>query len=105
MLKMTRSSNSALSNNNNEDIGGGKDKNLSKSKKSKTAKSRTQTRIGAMGEPIFLTFNIRKAFNPLQQAFIKVPILQYFDLGYYIRIKTNTSGYAIGVALSQLTSD
>ena len=32
-------------------------------------------------------------------------MLQNFDLEYYIRIKTDASGYAIGGVLSELTSD
>ena len=50
--------------NDNEFVGGGRDdKNLSKSKKSKNAKSGIQIHIGAMGEPIFLISDTREAFN------------------------------------------
>ena len=80
MLKTTRSSDSPPEDDDNEDVGGGGDKNLSKSKKrSKNAKSGNQTHIGAMEEPKFLTSKAKEAFNLLQQAFTKAPILQYFD--------------------------
>ena len=105
MLKMTRSLNSPQKDNDDEVIGSGGDKNLSKSKKSKNTKSGVQTRLGATGEPIFLTPNARKAFNQLSQAFTEAPILRDFDPEYHIRIETNASGYIIGEVLSQLTSD
>ena len=104
MLKITRSSNLALRNDNDEVIEGG-GRNLSKSKKSKNAKSEIQTHFEAMEEPIFLTSDARKAFNQLKQVFTKALIFQHFDLKYHIRIETNASGYAIGGDLSQLTSD
>ena len=82
--------------------GGGKadDRNLSKSKKSKHAKSRIQTHIKAMGEPTFLTLSANEVFNQLRQAFTKALILWHFDLECHIRIETDTSGYAIGKVLS-----
>ena len=82
-------------------------KNLSKSKKSKNTKSKipTYTNIGAMGEPIFLIFGAKEAFNQLWQAFIEALILQYFDPECHIRIETNSSGYVIGRVLSELSSD
>ena len=58
--------------------------------------------IRAIREPNFLTFNVKNVFNYLQLAFIKVPILQYFDLKSYIQIETDVSGYAISGMLSQL---
>ena len=58
--------------------------------------------IGAIGKHNFLTPNAKKAFNQLQLAFIKAPILQYFDLESHIRIETDASGYAISRVLSQL---
>ena len=61
--------------------------------------------IGAMGEPNFLTFDAKKAFNHLRLAFIKTPILQHFDLESHIQIKTDASGYVIGRVLSQLNID
>ena len=62
-------------------------------------------RLGAMGEPIFLTLDAREAFNQLMKAFTKAPILWHFDPKCYIWIETNASGYAVGGVLSQLTSD
>ena len=110
MLKTTRSSDSAprLGNDDDEVVrGGGKanDRNLSKSKKSKKAKSGIQTRLGTTGKPTFLTLDARKAFNQLRQAFTKAPILRHFDLECYIRIETDASDYAIGRVLSQLIFD
>ena len=35
-------------------------------------------------ESTFLIYNIKKIFNHLKQAFIKVLILQHFNLKYYI---------------------
>ena len=87
--------------------GGGKadDKNLSKSIKSKNAKSGKQMRIGATGKPTFLTPGARKTFNQLKQAFTKALILQHFDPECHIWSETDPSGYAIGGVFSQLTSD
>ena len=70
--------------------------------------SRKSTRvpnIGATREPNFLTYNAKKAFNHLQLAFIKAPILRHFDLESHIRIETAASSYAIGGVLSQLNLD
>ena len=110
MLKTTRSSELAprLGANDDEVVGdGGKadDKNPSKSKNSKNAKSGKRTHIEATEEPTFLTPGTRGVFNQLRQVFTKAPILQHFDPECHIRIETNTSGYAIGGVLSQLTSD
>ena len=66
MLKTTRSSDSTQGDDDNEVVGGGGDRNLSKSKKSKNTKSGSQTRIGATGEPTFLTPGAREAFNQLR---------------------------------------
>ena len=67
MLKTTRSSDSTQRDDNNEVVGGGgNDRNLSKSKKSKNAKSGIQTRLSTTGEPTFLTSNTREAFNQLR---------------------------------------
>ena len=68
MLKTTGSSDSAprLGADDDEVVGGGgkaEDQNLSKSKKSKNVKSGVQTRLGATGEPTFLTPDAREAFN------------------------------------------
>ena len=85
--------------------GGGGDRNPSKSKKSKNAKSGIQTRIRATGEPTFLNPGAKEGFNQLRQAFTEAPILRHFDPEYHIQIETDVSGYAIGEVLSQLTSD
>ena len=95
----------ALRDDDNEVVGGGGDRNLSKSKKLKNTKSGIQTYIRAMGEPTFLTPSAKEAFNQLRQDFTKAPILQHFDPECQIRIETNASSYAIGGVLSQLTSD
>ena len=64
MLKTTRLSDLSQRDNANEIVGdNGNDKNLSKSKKSKNAKSKIQTYIGATGELIFLTPGAKEAFN------------------------------------------
>ena len=102
MLKTNRSSDLAQEDDDDEVVGGDGDRNLSKSKKSK---SRIQTRIGATGEPTFLTPGAREAFNQLRQAFTEAPILRHFDPECHIRIETDASGYAEGGVLSQLTSD
>lgn len=52
----------------------------------------------------FLTFGTTIAFAQLRKTFIRVPILHYFELNWYIWIKTDTFGYAIGGVFSQLTS-
>ena len=107
ILKTTRSSDLALKElgANNIVRGGGKadDRNLSKSKKFKNAKSGIQTYIGAMGEPTSLTPSNKESFNQLRKAFTKVSILQHFDPECHIRIETNASGYTIKRVLSQLT--
>ena len=65
-----------MRNNDNEVVGGvGDDRNLSKSKKSKNAKSEIQTCIGATRESTFLTPDTREAFNQLRQTFTKALIL------------------------------
>ena len=61
-------------NNDNKIVGGG-NRNLSKSKISKNAKTGTQVRIEATKKPTLLIPDARKAFNQLRQAFIKAPIL------------------------------
>ena len=92
-------------NDNEVSKGSGNDRNLSKSKKSKNAKSGIQTHIGAMKESTFLTLDAREAFNQLRQAFTKAPIVRHFNPECYIQIKIIVSGYAIGGVLSQLIFD
>lgn len=74
-----------------------------KSKKSKNVKSRSfilLSNIKIMRKPIFLTSGTRKTFNYLKKAFIKVPIFQYFNLKYYILIKTTALSYTIDRVLT-----
>ena len=104
MLKMTRSSDLAQKDDDDEFVEGD-GRNLSKSKKSKNAKSGIQMRLGATGEPTFLTHDARKAFNQLKQAFTKAPILWHYDPECHIWIETDALGYVIGGVLNQLTSD
>ena len=89
-------------------VGGGSDRadetvvDLSKSKNEKSRKLMHVSNVGAIGEPNFLTPDAKKAFNHLQLAFIKVPILRHFDSKCHIWIETDASGYAISGVLSQL---
>ena len=84
MLKTTGLSDLPLGNDDNEVIGGGEDKNLSK--KSKNAMSGIQICIKAIGEPTFLTSGAIEAFNQLRQAFTEAPIFRHFDPKCHIRI-------------------
>ena len=56
--------------------------------------------IWAMRKSIFQTFNAKKTFNHLKQAFIKALILWHFDLKSHIWIKIEASNYAISKMLS-----
>ena len=111
-----------LAANQNDDNGGGdgsndeskcvepKPKKLAKSKNSKgkksakskkSSKNRNSPNFSATEpEPSFLTPEARWAFNCLQLAFTKAPIIWHFDLKCYIQIKTDALGYAIGDVLS-----
>ena len=98
ILKTTRSSKKLalkafkVSNNKVVEDGGRADKTVVDSSKLKNQKSRNLIRIPhirVIREPNFLTPNAKKTFNHLQLAFIKVLILQYFDLESYIQIETN----------------
>ena len=110
LLKTTRSFNElalkAFRADDNEVVGGGGSKadetvmNSFKNKKSR--KSTRVPNIGATEKPNFLTPDAKKVFNHLRLAFIKAPILQYFDPKSHIRIKTDALGYALGGVLSQL---
>ena len=53
----------------------------------------------------YLTPEARLAFTQLKKVFSKAPILQQFDPKCHIWIETDTSSYAIGRVLSQLTLD
>lgn len=57
---------------------------LSKFKKLKNNKSENSTCIRAIRELIFLIFDIKNAYNWLNQVFIKVLILKYFNIKHYI---------------------
>ena len=48
----------------------------------------------------FLTFNAKKAFNYLKQAFIATLILRDFDLQSHIWIEADISGFIISKVLS-----
>ena len=96
---------------NNEVVEGGDNKtnetvvDSSKFKNEKFKKLTCVSNIKAIGEPIFLTFNAKKAFNYLRQAFIKAPILRHFNSDCYIQIKTDVSSYVIDGVLSELNLD
>ena len=105
MLKTTGPSDFTQRDDYNEVVGGGIDRNLLKSKMLKNTKSEIQTRIGATGEPTFLTFGAKEAFNRLRQAFTEAPILRHFDPKCHIRMETDALSYAIGGVLSPLTFD
>ena len=53
----------------------------------------------------FLTSGAKLVFIKLRQAFIKSPILHYFNLERHIRVKTDVSGYVISGVLSRLILD
>ena len=92
--------------NNNKVVDGNSSKanetvvNLFKNNKSKILTY--MPNIKAMKELIFLIPNAKKAVNYLRQVFIKVSMLQNYNLKSLIWIETNTSGYAIGRILNQL---
>lgn len=70
------------------------------SQKAKASKVKNLCQSG-----MFLIFEAKKAFTELKQAFIKAPILNHYNSGYHIKIKTNVSGYAISRIFSQLNLD
>ena len=49
---------------------------------------------------MFLTFETWQTFIKLKQVFIKVLILNHFDLEHYIFMKTNVSTYIISKIFS-----
>ena len=73
-----------------------KSKNLTKFKKSSKSKKMVRSLD-------FLTPKARLVFTKLRQAFVKAPILYYFDLERHIQIETDASGYVIDEVFSQLT--
>ena len=106
LLKGTGSSDSALKGfkaDDNEVVGVGGRANRTVVNLFKNEKSRKSTRvpsIGARRELNFLNPEAKKAFNHLQLAFIKAPILRHFDLESHIQIETDASGYFLGRVLS-----
>ena len=81
----------------------------SKGKKSakfkKQSKSENSPNFNTIeANPSFLTPKARATFNYLQLAFTKTPIFGHFHPKCHIWIEINTSDYAIGDDLSQLTS-
>lgn len=52
--------------------------------------------------PSFFTSVARKVFKKLRFVFNKALIFYYFNLKYYIQVKTNVLGYTIRSVLSQL---
>lgn len=53
----------------------------------------------------FFILKTKNIFIHLQKAFIKILILYYFQLKYYIQIKINTLSYAINTIFSQIVFD
>ncbi len=85
---------------------GQKGQKMANSKKWIWAEKVEASRAKNLGQSgLFLIADARRAFTDLRQAFIEAPILNHFDPEHHIRIETDTSGYAIGGILSQLTSD
>ncbi len=84
---------------------------MAKSKKLKSTKYKKSDLLKANFAKVnssgmdFLTFKAKKAFIHLQKTFIKALILGYYNSKYYIQIETDTSKYAIGGVLSQITLD
>ena len=79
---------------------------LSKSQKSakskKLSKSGNSPNFNAKdNEPSFLTPKARVAFNCLQLAFTKAPILRHFNPECYIWIETDAYGYTLSDLLSE----
>ena len=72
-----------------------KSKILIKSKNHDFPKSRPEK----AGTGFFIP-KTRLAFTQLSQAFVKAPILHYFDSESHIRIETDVLSYAIGCVLS-----
>ena len=81
-----------------------KKKNLMKTTKSKIfVKSKNHDFPKSKPEKAgndFLTSEAKLAFTQLKQAFVKAPILYYFDLKSHLQIKTDASSYTIGNILS-----
>ncbi len=83
-----------------------KGQKTAKSKKWIQAKKAETSRAKNLGQSgSFLIADARRAFIELRQAFVETLILNHFNPKHHIQIETDTSGYAIGKILSQLTSD
>lgn len=91
---------------------------LSKSKKTKTTKFKKLAKLknllnlskslnvdNNVGITEFLTFKARLTFILFGHALTEATIFQYFDLKYFIQIKTNISSYFIDRTLSQVISN
>ena len=76
-------------------------KNVQKTSKSKNSSKSKKT----VESSDFLTLGAKLAFIKLNPAFFKALILHHLNPEYYIRIKMDISGYAIGGVLNQQTSD
>ncbi len=76
-----------------------KNPKLTKPKKSDLVKTQNFAKTNFFGMD-FLTPGVKKAFIHLRKAFIKTPILRYFNLECHIRIEIDIVGYAIGEVLS-----
>ena len=64
-----------------------------------------KTPLKATRNSTYMTFKAKLAFLQLREAFIKFPIVHYFDPERYIQIKIDSSCYAIVGILSQLTPE
>ena len=75
-----------------DDEVGKKDQKMSKSKKLFKSKKTLESN--------FFTPRARLAFTELRQAFVKAPILYYFDLEYHIWVEMDILDYTIGGVFS-----
>ena len=118
MLKTTRSSivstsriddNKVVDGSSGAEADGGSAGRLDISRNSTKSKNQPKSRhlgnSNKLGEPKFLIFGVKEAFNHLRQAFTKAPIFWHFNPKYHIWIKTDVSGYTIRKILSQLISN
>lgn len=68
-----------------------------------TSTTITETLPKTVDNSNFLTSKAKLVSLQLKQAFTKALIFHHLDLKRYIKIKTDTSGYAIGDILCQIT--
>ena len=71
----------------------------------KSSKSKNLSKSKKIVRSDFFIPGAKLLFTKLRQAFVKAPILHYFDLERHIRIETDASGYAIDENVCQLTLD